>query len=168
MTIEYGVTKKTAYREYCATFSSQLAIPEDERKLLQKEEIFLLIFNFFKEGLVAQELFFHTSAEWTAIVLKKPVSEFKLPDLTMCNFYYFKDLHIMYYENTNDTSCDKRIRHSLSLNYNIHSALETYLVKLARKNRKNCYSTQKTKTAAYVNAIHALDASYLRNIIKLC
>jgi hypothetical protein len=63
MTIEYGVTKKTAYREYCATFASQLAIPEDERKLLQKEEIFLLIFNFFKEGLVAQELFFHTSAE---------------------------------------------------------------------------------------------------------
>jgi hypothetical protein len=74
----------------------------------------------------------------------------------------------MYYENTNHTGGDKRVRHSLSLNYNIHGALESYLVRLTRKNKKICYSTQKTKTAAYVNAIHALDASYLRNITKLC
>lgn len=98
-------------------------------------------------------------------MLRSGSTHFTLPDLRMSNYYYHKSQNIVFYENFSNKEQGRRERHSISLNYHIDNNLEVY-----RKKRPigGEYSLAKTKTAAYVNAIHSLDAHYLRCITRRC
>lgn len=171
MTVEYGVTEQTAYQEYCAYWQAQANINAVERQKLLLKSTFRIFFSFFREGIVNMSLFNSTRNLWTDSLIQGNEMYFTLPDLTMHNFYYFKDNHVTFYENFNKKDLttnapDKsRERHSLSLQYHIDLNLEFY----GRKRRGGqLLSVAKTRTAAYVNAIHSLDAYYLRRVTYHC
>ena len=165
MTVEYGVTERTAYYEYCQTIEQITSLSKPLKQKLLDYKLFKVFYNFFQEGLVNLTLFQSTRRLWTDQLLTNKILNFELPDLSLHNYYYYKSKNIVFYENTNPPTKDKRERHSVSLTYQIHTNLDHYLLK---KKSKNLYSFGKTATAAYVNAIHALDAYYLRRITHHC
>lgn len=97
-------------------------------------------------------------------LINSNIEYFDLQDIKMHNFYYNKSKNIVFYEKLPKLDCSKRDRHSVSLNYLIFQNLDKY----SKLNKGVTYSINKTKTACYVNAIHCLDASYLRRIAFYC
>lgn len=165
MTVEYGVTERTAYYEYCQTINQLTTLSKPLQQKLLDYKLFKVFYTFFQEGLVNLTLFYSTRKLWTDYLLTNKILHFELPDLSLHNYYYYKSKNIVFYENTSLPTKNKRERHSVSLPYQIHNNLDHYLLK---KKSKNIYSLSKTATAAYVNAIHTLDAYYLRRITHHC
>ena len=165
MTVEYGVTERTAYSEYCQTINQITEINRALYKKLIDYRLFKVFYTFFQEGLVNLTLFYSTRRLWTDKVITNKILNFDLPDLHLCNYYYFKSKNIVFHENSKSLERGKRERHSVSLPYQIHNNLSHYL---ARKKSKTLYSIQKTSLASYVNAIHSLDAYYLRRVTCHC
>ncbi len=115
-----------------------------------------------------QFLFYTGRLEWTERILMKNLYMFTLPDLALHNYYYYRATHTVYYETSPELRRDgaARLRHSATLPYLCSANPELYTRKLS--NPLNQFSIKKTKVAAYVNIIHALDASYLRLIVEGC
>ena len=169
MTIEYGVTYRTAYKEYLAVWNADLTIPDSIRHVLSSADNFLEIFNFLQDGTVNRFLFLRSRLEWTEAVLKSNFGEFMLDDLTLSNYYYYKCVNSVYYEVSPELRANSgvaRERHSLTLLFDCY--LNSDLYKKKTKNYKTKFSQRKTRTALYVNVIHSLDASYLRLITHYC
>lgn len=58
MTIEYGVTEYTAFHEYCSTIDEHFISTPALLNKLKSHQIFKIFFDFFKQGLANNDLFF--------------------------------------------------------------------------------------------------------------
>ena len=147
MTAEYGVTRYTAYKEFQQTLNENL-VDSEVRGYLTTPAIFDQIYNYLTDGTTDLIFYKQSKVSWVNHFLEKNHDTFALNDIKIPALYYQKTVNSLYY------TINSKPRTRVSIN--------TFL----QTTDTNCgeIDLQKTKTALYVNAIHALDASYLRSI----
>lgn len=147
MTSEYGVTHYTAYREFLQTLSEQV-VDADIKEIFSKPEVFDYIYKFFTQG-STDKIFYRISKNtWISKCLSSQERVFKLNDIKIPTNYYNKTPTSLYFTISNQP----RVRVSVN----------TFIQPTELSKRE--INVTKTKAALYVNAVHALDASYLRSI----
>ena len=151
MTSEYGVTYFTAKKRFDNLIKDLSKEYEAYKKLLENDAFFKKIYTYLQTGAIAKLFFKITPAEWVE-QQKAHALEFKISDLSYNYHYYKTKTHSIYYDLK---FVEKRSRRVLTLEIDIED-WETAEI-----------DTKKTNAAMYVNAVHAYDALYLRNIIRL-
>ena len=164
MTSEYGVSAYTAWIEYQEIIKT-LYKNHSCFSFLNDYKRFFDIYSILKNGSLDTYFYKNNKQEWADNFLKKNIKKLTFMDLDLPIHYYNKINYPIYVEM--GLKGGKRSRHVLNvpLSYTNNVALyEHTLITL----KKPLVDTRKTKTALYVNAIHALDAFYLREITKKC
>lgn len=148
MTTEYHVSFYTAEQYFRDAIYAQ--IQQDHRyKILDNRTLILDIFQLLNKDLISSLFFQQTGKQWFE---ENKSNALELGDLTMTHNYYEQNLVILYYEKTGKlTKTRQRLTNQA-------------LIPIWELEKLPNIAQRKTAQAAYVNAIHAYDAQYLRRI----
>lgn len=166
MTVEYGVSRYTASEEFRHTVD-ELSTLNPDYNVLKDPKYFDALFKAMQGG--GLDLFFYqtTKKAWSKKILDSRVDKMILDDITIPIPYYYNLAQQIYFEHPNSPV---RKRSVLSVQFSVIDNFASYQ-KLCRGNKKTSATyedVKKSAAAVYVNAIHALDAAYLRRIISSC
>ena len=167
MTCEYGVTILTARREFLQIVNA-LIKTQPEYSIFLKEIYLNDLYSVLREGGPAQLFYRDSKSSWITLALAHSGARLQLPDITIPLTYYHRVTHTLYYDHT--APGQKRSRTTITVHFNIGRNQDLYQKILAQKRFKNYkyLDNRKARAAAYVNAVHALDAVYLREIAYSC
>lgn len=165
MTTEYGVSFFTAKSEFAQTLSG-LELTDEEYSTIADKKYFKSIFEVLADETLDLYFYRTTKGSWVDQQLEKPANTFELEDIKIPTDYYHKNTHTIYYEDK--SSKDRRIRHTLAVKFVVQINYQVYLRELGKQDTATQIDKRKTKAAIYVNAIHACDAAYLREIALAC
>lgn len=148
MTSEYGVGYSTAKFEFIQALKTTLT---DERlvEFFKTPEVFSILYSCLRGGTSDLVFYQNTKNQWIENILKDPQQVFALTDITIPTPYYKLIEKPLYYT----VSATPRVRTSITTKLQYSRQFPTEVNK------------KKTQMAVYVNAVHALDASYLRSIV---
>ena len=158
MTVGYGVTYYTAYHRHKRIAAELFSDPE-VFKWITGKEVFKEIYKALTDGQIDELLYLDTKRDW---ICKQKIDEtFNLPDIKLPQYYLVASVKLTNLE-LNPIG-EKRQHHQVSVHLDYNCDPEFYI-----KNIKDeqFYDKEKTERALYVNAVHALDAYYMRNIIR--
>lgn len=160
MTIGYGVTLFTAYNRHKSVAVTTIEDSETLKWITDKDT-FAQIYQTLAEGRIDELFYSETRSDW---VSKQILTEtFNLPDIKIPQVYLRPSVKLT---NLELNPLDGQRRHhqvSLFLDYNCDP--ELYIKNMKATNLEEVIDKEKTKRALYVNAVHALDAYYMRNLI---
>lgn len=128
-------------------------MPENVRTHLLLPEVFKVVFNFLKSSELDKIFYVSSKVDWTKNFLEKKHESFSLNDISIPVKYYKKTTKILSYRVPN-----VKTRERLTTSTTITKFDGPDLI----------INWEKTKSALYVNSIHALDALYLRYIVHYC
>lgn len=167
MTSEYGVTLYTARNEL-QQLVRDFEIRNPAYSVFRGESYVKSLFNALSSGVLDKYFYLQTKASWIDQVLRANTPAIQLTDIQIPIAYYKPAIHTLYYEHKSASS--GRTRSTLSVQFFIHKNLNTYLQHLRLKSHElqSAVDMRKTRSAVYVNAIHALDAAYLRELAAAC
>lgn len=161
MTIGYGVTFYTAYKRH-KIVASELVSSEDDYNWITDQGVFKQIFQLLATSECDNEFYILTKDNWTN--KQNLLDYFQLPDLKFTPLYLkpsikLKNLELPPVNNT-------RVHHQISFILNYEDDQQLYLAQLKIDDVTKAVDKQKTIRAVYVNAVHALDAYYMRSILE--
>lgn len=152
MTTEYGVTYYTAWREFLQTIHEQ-NLSNEVRKNFINLGVFKILFEVLREDHIDMVFYLSNKQAWLKNFLRDNQTYFELSDIQIPIDYYKQTYRSLYYRNTQAPG-----RARLTALVPINCAYET----------KNEINYPKIQSATYVNAVHSIDASYLRSIVSAC
>ena len=167
MTVEYGVTLSTARFEL-KSIIKPLCVKNNTYKRLLEDAYINDLYTTLKSGVLDQHFYLMKKSQWVELFMKSASTTFSLADIDIPVSYYQNIPTILYVEKNSQGG--KRSRSTLSVPFPIPENLDLYQKLLNTKRFKNLkfLNKRKANTSLYVNAVHALDALYLREIGNEC